>query len=329
MKVAIITEGGKNIGFGHIARCISLFQAFESKGIIPQFIVKGDNSVLDLIKKKNCQIFDWIQDKEKVFRLMKNIDIVVIDSYLADISFYENLSHLVKVPVYLDDNKRLEYPAGVVVNGGVYACALSYFKKNDIKYLSGVKYAALRKEFWEVSPKVINENIERVMVTFGGDDNKSITLKVLNLLIKYYPQLNKKIILGKGFRNIGEIERTGDKKTEFIYYPDAERMKNVMLESDLAISAGGQTLYELARVGVATIAVIVADNQVNNVDGWKKTGFIKHVGEWDKESLCGNIKAGIEDFSNVSRRQEVYRIGKRLISGDGSRLVVDALISFC
>ena len=31
MKVFIITEGTKNTGFGHIARCLSLYQAFEEK----------------------------------------------------------------------------------------------------------------------------------------------------------------------------------------------------------------------------------------------------------------------------------------------------------
>ena len=31
MKVFIITEGGKDIGFGHITRCFSLYQAFEEK----------------------------------------------------------------------------------------------------------------------------------------------------------------------------------------------------------------------------------------------------------------------------------------------------------
>ena len=41
MKVFIITEGGKNIGFGHITRCLSLYQAFEEKGILPKFIINN------------------------------------------------------------------------------------------------------------------------------------------------------------------------------------------------------------------------------------------------------------------------------------------------
>ena len=38
MKVFIITEGGRNISFGHITRCLSLYQAFKEK-IRLEFIV--------------------------------------------------------------------------------------------------------------------------------------------------------------------------------------------------------------------------------------------------------------------------------------------------
>jgi len=41
LKAFIITEGSKNIGFGHITRCISLYQAFEERGIIPEFIINN------------------------------------------------------------------------------------------------------------------------------------------------------------------------------------------------------------------------------------------------------------------------------------------------
>jgi spore coat polysaccharide biosynthesis predicted glycosyltransferase SpsG len=34
MNVVILTEGGKNIGFGHVARCSSIYQAFEQSPYI-------------------------------------------------------------------------------------------------------------------------------------------------------------------------------------------------------------------------------------------------------------------------------------------------------
>ena len=39
MNVIILTEGGKDYGFGHVARCSSIYQAFRKFCITPQFIV--------------------------------------------------------------------------------------------------------------------------------------------------------------------------------------------------------------------------------------------------------------------------------------------------
>jgi len=96
MKVFILTEGGKNIGFGHITRCTALYQAFEERGIIPKFIVNGDDSVFDLLADKNYEIFDWIDEKERLLELIQNVDIAIIDSYLADISIYQPYQRLLK-----------------------------------------------------------------------------------------------------------------------------------------------------------------------------------------------------------------------------------------
>ena len=109
MKVFILTEGGKNIGFGHITRCLSLYQAFEEREIKPKFIVHGDNDIEYLLKDINYQIFNWLDEKSKLFEMLKDADIAVIDSYLADISLYNKIANLVKISVYIDDNKRLDY----------------------------------------------------------------------------------------------------------------------------------------------------------------------------------------------------------------------------
>ena len=62
-----------------------------------------------------------------------------------------------------------------------------------------------------------------------------------------------------------------------------------MGQVDLAVSAAGQTLYELAQMGVPTIAIQVADNQKDNIEGWLKAGFIHFAGEWDDAKLVENL----------------------------------------
>jgi len=328
MKVFIITEGTKNIGFGHVTRCLSLYQAFKERGILPEFIINGDNNVEYLLKDVNYQIFNWLDEKDKLFKKVKDADIAIIDSYLADTSIYNTLSELVKIPVYVDDNKRLDYPDGVVLNGNIHAETLNYTKKEGITYLLGTKYTPLRKEFWEVPEKEIKEKVESIMITFGGDDAKKMTTKILAFLNDNYPNLIKNVIIGRAFQNIDDIKKYTDKNTNLIYHPDEEKMKEVMLESDIAISACGQTLYELARVGVPTIGVCVAENQLGNIKGWEKIGFLEYAGWYNKSNILEKIKNVIEHLkdSEEEEKENRFKVAKKFIDGKGSIRTIKILL---
>ncbi len=327
IKVYIITEGSSSIGFGHITRMLSIYQAFEEKGIKPKFIINGDDTILDLIKDTEYEIYNWLENKDKLLSEIKNTDIAIIDSYLANKELYERISKVVKVPVYYDDNNRINYPCGVVVNGNIYAKELDYPKKDCIKYLLGLEYLPLRKEFWEVPEKKIKDKVESIMITFGGDDLRNLTPKVLNFLTKNYPNLNKYVVIGKGFKNIQEIENVADGKTNLIFNADAKKMKEIMLKSDIAISAGGQTLYELIRVGVPTISIIVVDNQINNVRKLEKIGSIENAGLWNEKNLFNKLRDYIEKLiHNVDARKKLVEVGKRYIDGRGVFRLVRVLL---
>ena len=330
MKILILTEGGKNIGFGHITRCMSLYEAFEEKGITPKIIVSGDDTVTDLLKGKDYQILDWINHRDRVFESADNNDVILIDSYLADSPLYERISTLAKMPVYMDDNKRLDYPEGIVVNGGILAEELGYPEKDGLIYLLGSRFSISRKIFWRAPRKEIREQIKTIMLTFGGDDSKNMTPKILKFLIENYQEAAKKVMIGRGFnnQNIEEIERLKDYRTELVFYPDAERMEHVMAESDIAISAGGQTLYELAGVGVPAIVIAVAENQLNNIHGWQKIGCIEYAGWYDDKDLFGHIGDILKDL-NYKKRKAFSDRCRKIVDGQGAKRVVEGIIGAC
>ena len=92
MKLFILTEGSKDVGFGYISRCLSLAQTFEQKGMEVEFIINGDNSVTDFMKGKKYRLFNWIEGKETLNDILDGAGTIMIDSYLADNSFYAYLS---------------------------------------------------------------------------------------------------------------------------------------------------------------------------------------------------------------------------------------------
>jgi len=330
MKIFILTEGSRDAGFGHLSRCTALYQAFEAKGLQPRILVSGDDSVKAMLENTRHEIFDWRTDHERLFSITTGADILVVDSYLAGPELYGDLAARARVPVFIDDNLRLDYPEGIVVNGTVFAERFDYPRRDGAVYLLGSRYAMLRKEFRDVPEKKTRSEVDTVMITCGGDDTVGVTPKILGLLNGVIPELTKKVIVGSGFRNIERIEDLRDGKTEMIYSPDAEGMKRVMLESDIAVSAGGQTLYELARVGVPTISIAVADNQMKNVQGWQEAGFAEYAGWWSDEGALENMAACLKGLMrDVERRERMAESGRRLVDGRGTERIVRECIGMC
>ena len=322
MKILILTECNSEIGFGHVTRCLSLYQAFKLKELSIELMVNGDSTIEPLLKDTEYTIFNWLDDSSKIFDYLNDFDIVIVDSYLADAEFYKCLSEIVSLGVYIDDNNRISYPKGLVVNGSIFADRLDYPSLNGVDYLLGSEFISLRREFWIVPVKKLVRNVESVMVTFGGDDLRNLTPHILRMLVEEYPKLYKKVVIGGGFKKNSKILDVIDCNTELIYYPDARVMLKLMLESDIAVSAGGQTLYELARVGVPTIAIGVASNQTHNLENWHKIGFIEYVGFWNDINLLNNVINKMNSFNDVSTRIRKCEIGRGYVDGKGAFRIV-------
>ena len=319
MNVFILTEGGKDFGFGHVARCSSIYQAFKKRDISPKFIINGDTSVKSILSNIEFKIDNWLSDNS----FLNSSDIVIIDSYLADIEIYDKISKKVSLTVCLDDNKRLDYSSGIVVNGLINAENLNYPLNDSIKYLLGSMYTPLRVDFWDVSKLKINDDINNILITTGGNDLRNLTPKVLELLNTNFPEVNKKVIIADSFDNVSEIESLKDDSVDFIYSPNSKEMLNAMSNVDLAISASGQTLYELACIGVPTIAIGIIDNQKDNIKNWQDVGFIEYAGCWNNKNLLDNILEQIELLKDKNVRYEKRLNGIRLIDGHGSLRIVN------
>ena len=306
MKALILTEAGKSIGFGHLTRCIGLYQGLKEKNIDAKIIVNADSTVKHLLKGIRYKRFNWLKNRETIFRGLKNIDIAIIDSYLADLDFYKKISEIVKIPVYIDDYKRLNYPKGIVINPSIYGDKLNYPKKDDVRYLLGKDYIILRKEFWNVPKKKINKEIKNVLITFGG--------------MKSHQDLAKK--LAKHLKNKFNFDI-------YVVEPNknftAKDMLKLMLESDLCISGGGQTTYELARVGVPTIGICFAENQLNNLVYGEKEGYLKFAG-WFNDSALENKISSIIMNSIYNEFVLMSEKSRNIVDGKGVKRILNVLL---
>lgn len=330
MHIGILTEGGTQIGFGHVTRCLALAQGLREADpdVNVQLVVNGDASLEEVLKPESIEWIrmDW-RNHSGLQNILKNMDAVVVDSYLADAPVYERVAEGVKTVLYVDDNQRLNYPAGIIFNGSIYAQELNYPRRPDRQFLLGTEYTLLRKPFWQTTEKVVRSQIQNVLITFGGDDSKQMTPRVLKLFKESFSGMDKAVVIGKAFQHVEAVQARADAKTRLIFNASVDEMKQLMEESDVAISAGGQTLYELACIGVPTIAVAVADNQTRNIQGWEKQNFIRYAGWWEETDVLARIRRAFDELRDPKIRQTASQIGRKAVTGQGARRVADFLVN--
>lgn len=317
MKILILTEGGKDIGFGHLTRCMALSQALygmKGKSRVT-FVINGCYMAEDFLKRAdfNAHIerFDWRKENRIFFDAIKNYDVVVIDSYLADRPLYYKIFKSMnskKKLVMFDDYNRITYPPGIIVNPSIYGNAVMYPKRSGRVYLTGKNYVILRREFWNTPIKKINKEIKHILITCGGMDHSVLIYKIMT----YFKKKNYKFI----------FHAIGLKKNKV----NAQRMRMLMLKTDVCISGGGQTTYELARCGVPTIGICFADNQLINIRRWTETGFLEFAGWYYKESLFKKIEKALIKVSNYKKRIEINRIGRKFVDGQGAKRVAREIL---
>jgi spore coat polysaccharide biosynthesis predicted glycosyltransferase SpsG len=326
--VYILTEGNQSTGFGHITRCLSIYQAFLEKNIQPTFIINGDDTAKPFLLDINCIYFDWLIDSGKLLAIIPYNSIVIIDSLLAELSQIERIIMHVSYPVIIDDFKRLTYSKGLIIDWTVFSEKI-YKNKTKDTYLAGYEYIALRKEFWNLPSKKNKPFVENILITMGGNDLRNLTPDILNLVQNEYPNCIINVIVGKAFRNTERINFIANKNTKTILLFDlsTEQIVGAFLNADIVISAGGQTLYELARTGTPTIAIMVVDNQQYDIEGWAKAGFIDFAGNWNDKNLLSNISLLLSVLVNdMTLRENKSILGQKMVDGKGALKIIDKLL---
>lgn len=328
MKLYIFTEGSIDIGFGHITRCIALYRQFEQRGWAPKLIIRGDKTIQSLVAKIDCIFADWLDPHVLRQYLPNKIDIAIVDSYLADTKIFSKISRSVNLIVCIDDNNRLDYPKGIVVNGNIHANLLAYKNNTGQSYLLGPTFTMLREEFSDVPKKMIRKKIQHILITFGGDDIRKMTPKILTALDAAYPEMKKITIIGAGFKHTKQLLNQQNNNTSFVINPSSSCIKELMINTDIAISGGGQTLYELACTGTPTIGIGIADNQICNIHELAKQGIIINVGMWDVENITENVIHGISSINSMEKRSMLSHLGQKYVDGKGAYRVTAEILSY-
>ena len=111
-------------------------------------------------------------------------------------------------------------------------------------------------------------------------------------------------------------------------YQNISDMAGLMKQCDIAIAAGGSTLYELSAVGVPTLCFAFVDNQEQIVDTFYQEGYVVYGGNYrkEKEHFAENLAASLEVLAgNEESRRQFSSKMRSLVDGKGAGRIAEAL----
>lgn len=292
-RVIIFTEGGDNIGFGHITRCSALYEELVGRNIETIFVVYGNN-INEILEGKEYINTDW-KNIEFLKDFLKKDDYIIIDSYLANLKIYNFISNNTKKCMYIDDNNRIKYPKGVILNPVLYE-DLEYETTNPI--LRGKDYIIIRKEFLEEIQPLKKEI--GILITLGGTDIRNLTPKLIKILQEIDSTFNIAIVIGKAFDNKKEIEALKTDKISLFYNISAMEMRDLILKSKFVICGCGQSINEMLILKANFLPILIADNQLRNYNFLVKKKIVNCAMSYEELSYIKNIiKKFLEEESNI------------------------------
>jgi UDP-2,4-diacetamido-2,4,6-trideoxy-beta-L-altropyranose hydrolase len=297
MKVVIRVDASQKIGLGHVMRCLALAEGLYDKGATINFIIRDYSENLNkyikskgfkvnllpkLIKTKSQKELigyeQWLGTRQEIdadYTIHKligeKIDWLIVDHYALDCIWEKKLKPHTKNIMVIDDLANRIHDCDILLDQTFGRNKLDYKQlvPSYCQLLLGSKNALLRPDFKKFRSSALQRrkrysSICNILVSMGGMDEENITLRVLDALSliqwKTTPTIN--IVLTAGAPYL-QIVNDSLHKYDFSIrlLVDVNNMAELMLESDIAIGAGGSTSWERCCLALPTVLIILSENQ--------------------------------------------------------------------
>lgn len=332
-QLLIRADASTQIGTGHIMRGLALAQVWQDHGGDVTFLSTdslpaklherlGNEGMMVVLRQGKS---GDPNDAQSVIDLAANLgtSLVVVDGYVFGAEYQRALKNAGLRVLFLDDNGHAEhYYADWVLNQNIHADESLYVgREADTQLLLGTRFALLRREFWKWRgwKRTIPDLAHNLLVTLGGTDPNNVTLDVLRAaaLIPDAYAFQIKAVVGGSNPHLSTLTSFArDSRLSIEILSNVSNMPELMAWADVAISAGGSTVWELCLMGVPTLALILADNQEALVNTLTARGVLHST---HTENLPAVLIHLITDYNG---RQQMSASARDLVDGYGVNRVL-------
>lgn len=178
----------------------------------------------------------------------------------------------------------------------------------DVEACLGTAYAIFNDEFVRLRDSELKKE-NAVLITMGGADPSGLTVRIAeqiqslcqenewNVLIHTGPAFQK----GAYQKRLEDLQKYGN--VDWIHCPD--NLAGLMARAKLAITAGGNTMYEFCLLGVGALVVAHNDHQKRFARVLHDQQVVEFLGEREPSNLTARVRFYIEnpnELADLSKR---------------------------
>lgn len=351
MNVAFRVDASRLTGSGHVTRCMALASAFVARGSVTTFVTRElpahlrswlasqRHDVLDLPERPAVARHpeeEWSLEQQQLdarqtlacLAARAVPDLVIVDHYGLGWE-WESAMRAADVRLMAIDDKARRHCCDILLDQNLHADMEARYRDRlpvGCRALLGPAYALLRPEFARLRQSIAPRDgtIGRVFVLFGGTDPHDLTSRAVAAVHSCDPQLSVDVVIGADHPDPAGVI-TACARYGYSCHVQSTRVAELMATADLAIGAGGSASWERCCLGLATISVAIAENQIDITMALAGVGAGVHAG--DRDAATVRRMAGL--LSELQAQpQRVATMSARafdLVDGRGCERVIDAL----
>lgn len=307
MHFAFRTDASLHIGTGHVMRCLTLADALHGRGAKSTFICRPHaGHLLDLIQQRGhtaqalapaddaytapadpCHAqwlgTDWASDAEQTKQALGDqvLDWLVVDHYALDRRWEQAMRQHTRRIMVIDDLVDRPHACDLLLDQTFGRRATDYLPlvPDGCDLLCGAHYALLRSEFAAIREYSLKRRaqpvLKELLINMGGVDKDNATGDVLRALQRCaLPEdCRLTVVMGQTapwLKNVQDLACSMQWPTRVLVGVD--NMAQLMADSDLAIGAAGATSWERCCLGLPSILLVVAENQLEVAKGLEQVG---------------------------------------------------------
>ena len=321
MRIAFRTKGNHKQGMGDVIGSLAIADAFRAKGAEIMFIVDNDKEALRCIEKHGYTVALVQSEGEEVSNLISfRPDAIIVNQLNNPPQYLKNLKPHARLLATVDDAGEGAKVADLRFN--------PLYRAPDAFY--GPEFAPLRKEFKKVDEKPrVRKRVKNILVTLGGSDTYGFTPKVVSALKDVPKEISITVLLGPAFKHEEELKkalRDADRAFMIARDVNARDMASLIAKADTVVCSGGNTLYEVARVGVPAIILCGEPFEEETAKRMEEKGFGVNLG-FDRNIETKRISKAVNDIiADYKLRLRMSKKGKKLVDGKGAERIAEIVM---